>query len=175
MIRRLCLFEHQTTILSFIRGSSNSTSSAATFDLWNNFTPAAIVERAPPKTQPYLKLIRLDKPTGIIGPYLSHMIEIFLGTFLLFWPASWGITLGTSASTIPDLKIIAIFATGSFLMRGAACIINDLWDKKYDQQVQRTCNRPLACGDLNTKQAIGLLAGLLSGSLACLLQLDATT
>uniref|UniRef100_A0AC34GMQ0 Para-hydroxybenzoate--polyprenyltransferase n=1 Tax=Panagrolaimus sp. ES5 TaxID=591445 RepID=A0AC34GMQ0_9BILA len=60
-------------------------------------------------------------------------------------------------------------------MRSSACIINDLWDVKYDQQVERTANRPLACGSLNTNQAIGLLAGLLSGSLACLLQLDTTT
>jgi 4-hydroxybenzoate polyprenyltransferase len=160
MIRRLCLFQHQTNILSFIRGSSSSTTTVSSFDLWNSLSPTAIVEKAPSKTQPYLKLIRLDKPTG---------------TFLLFWPASWGITLATPASSLPDLKIIAIFATGSFLMRGAACIINDLWDKKYDKQVERTAMRPLACGDLNTNQAIALLAGFLSGSLACLLQLDSTT
>ena len=60
-------------------------------------------------------------------------------------------------------------------MRGAACIINDLWDRKYDQQVQRTANRPLASGALTPNQAVGLLGGMLTGSLACLLQLDDTT
>lgn len=57
-------------------------------------------------------------------------------------------------------------------MRGAACIINDIWDRKYDQLVDRTKTRPLASGELTTGHAIGLLSILLSSSLACLIQLN---
>ncbi|KAE9551075.1 hypothetical protein FO519_005712 [Halicephalobus sp. NKZ332] len=117
---------------------------------WNDWSPSGLVEKAPIQTRPFLKLIRLDKPTG---------------TFLLFWPAAWGIALATPLGGFPDVKTIAIFASGSFLMRGAACIINDLWDRKYDREVERTKTRPLASGELSTPQAIGLLGFLLTGSL----------
>jgi 4-hydroxybenzoate polyprenyltransferase len=159
LVRRICLFQHQTSILSFIRVSSSGKNSVKKY-VYKNFSPSAIVEKAPLETQPYLRLIRFDKP---------------IGTLLLFWPASWAITLATPASSLPDLKIFAICATGAFLMRSAGCIINDLWDKDFDKRVERCATRPLASGELNTKQAIGLLAGLLTASLGCLFQLNVTT
>jgi 4-hydroxybenzoate polyprenyltransferase len=128
LVRRICLFQHQTSILSFIRVSSSEKNSVKKY-VYNNFSPCAIVEKAPLKTQPYLRLIRFDKP---------------IGTLLLFWPASWAITLATPASSLPDLKIFAICATGAFLMRSAGCIINDLWDKDFDKRVERCATRPLA-------------------------------
>uniref|UniRef100_A0A7E4V4Z0 4-hydroxybenzoate polyprenyltransferase, mitochondrial n=1 Tax=Panagrellus redivivus TaxID=6233 RepID=A0A7E4V4Z0_PANRE len=125
------------------------------------FSPAAtLVQAAPDRSQPYLRLMRFDKPTG---------------TFLLFWPGAWGIALATPAGHLPDLRLLGIFAAGSFLMRGAACTINDLWDRRFDALVARTADRPLASGALNTVQAIGLLAVLLSGSLGCLLLLNPLT
>lgn len=93
----------------------------------------------------------------------------------MFWPASWGIALATPMSHLPDIRTVAIFATGSFLMRGAACIINDLWDRRYDAQVERTRLRPLASGQLQTGQAMALLSVLLGASFGCLVQLNMLT
>uniref|UniRef100_A0A914YUB7 4-hydroxybenzoate polyprenyltransferase, mitochondrial n=1 Tax=Panagrolaimus superbus TaxID=310955 RepID=A0A914YUB7_9BILA len=98
-----------------------------------------------------------------------------IGTWLLYWPCAWSIALAAAPGTLPDLKLLAICGTGAFLMRSAGCIINDLWDKDFDRQVERCATRPLASGELNTKQAITLLAGLLSASLGCLVQLNLTT
>ena len=141
---------------------------------WNDWSPSGLVEKAPIQTRPFLKLIRVDKPTGSFLLFdLSETKR--LGTFLLFWPAAWGIAMATPLAGVPDLKTMAIFASGSFLMRGAACIINDLWDRKYDRQVERTKTRPLASGEISTSQAIGFLGLLLSGSFMCLLQLNYLT
>jgi len=57
-------------------------------------------------------------------------------------------------------------------MRGAGCIINDLWDQNLDKQVKRTSTRPLAVGDLNPMQAIAFLGAHLSLGLAVLMQLN---
>ncbi|XP_013411841.1 4-hydroxybenzoate polyprenyltransferase, mitochondrial-like isoform X1 [Lingula anatina] len=117
-------------------------------------SPQGIVEAAPSNLKPYLRLIRLDRP---------------IGTWLLFWPCTWSIGLAAEAGHLPDPTMLALFGLGSFLMRGAGCIINDMWDKDFDKMVERTKDRPLACGELNFYQALGCLALNLSGSLAILL------
>lgn len=76
---------------------------------------------------PYLKLIRFDRP---------------IGTLLLLWPTLWALWL--AAGGIPPLKYLCIFSLGVFLMRSAGCVINDIADRKFDSQVVRTKNRPLA-------------------------------
>ncbi|VDN54849.1 unnamed protein product [Dracunculus medinensis] len=116
-----------------------------------------LVNMCPTNIQPYLRLMRVDKPTG---------------TWLLYWPCTWSIGLAAQAGCFPDLKMLALFGAGSFFMRSSACIINDIFDKEYDRKVKRTATRPLACGELNDHQAIVLLGGLLSVSLAILLQLN---
>ena len=60
-------------------------------------------------------------------------------------------------------------------MRGAGCIINDLWDRDIDIKVARTKTRPLASGKVTQKQAIVFLIILLTASLFLLLQLNLTT
>jgi UbiA prenyltransferase family len=49
---------------------------------------------------------------------------------------------------LPVSLHFALFGTGAFLMRGAGCTTNDLWDRKLDAQVERTLARPLASGKL---------------------------
>ena len=44
------------------------------------------------------------------------------------------------------------YAHTALTLQGAGCTINDIWDQKYDRRVERTKNRPLASGELNTKQ-----------------------
>jgi len=86
-----------------------------------------------------LQLIRFDKP---------------IGTYLLLWP-----TLGAlwiAAEGIPGYSLLAIFIVGTFLMRSAGCIINDLADRKVDGAVARTQERPLVTGALSANEAITL-------------------
>lgn len=106
------------------------------------------------KFQPYIQLMRLDKPVGI---------------GLLFLPSWWGITL-TSYNGI-SIWLLTAFALGSVFMRSAGCILNDIADHKFDKNVERTKNRPLASGALSIRQALYVLAGLLILSLLILLTL----
>ncbi|MCO5566322.1 hypothetical protein L7F22_019999 [Adiantum nelumboides] len=81
---------------------------------------------------PYSALARLDKPTG---------------TMLLFLPCTWSLTLAAHSLHLPPSTLVwntLLFGTGAFIMRGAGCTINDLWDRKLDAQVERTKLRPLA-------------------------------
>lgn len=91
----------------------------------------------------YAKLIRLDKPIGIL---------------LLLWPTLWGLWL--AADGLPDFMILAIFIMGTILMRSAGCAINDFADRRIDPYVERTKNRPLAAGIVSPKEAVLLAAGL---------------
>ena len=59
-------------------------------------------------------------------------------------------------------------------MRGAGCVINDLWDRDLDAQVERTRGRPLASGAVGVRQALIFLAVLLLFGLLILLQLGVT-
>ncbi|GMS87811.1 hypothetical protein PENTCL1PPCAC_9986, partial [Pristionchus entomophagus] len=143
--------------LRFAAVRSLSTSSRASLDLPRVPTAAELVARAPRPAQKYLRLMRADKPTG---------------TMLLYWPAAWSIVLAAPAGAAPSVGLLALFGAGAFAMRSAGCVINDLWDKDYDRQVERTRARPLASGEVSAPQAVGLLAGLLSSSLAILCTLS---
>ncbi|KAG8196981.1 hypothetical protein JTE90_013131 [Oedothorax gibbosus] len=116
-----------------------------------------LVNKSPSGLQPFLKLMRIDKPTG---------------TWLLLWPCYWSISLASAPGCLPDPTLIALFGTGAFLMRGAGCTINDLWDKDIDSKVARTKDRPLARGDLTVLDAWMFLGGQLSLALLILLQLN---
>ena len=39
-------------------------------------------------------------------------------------------------------------------MRSAGCIVNDIFDKKFDKKVERTKNRPIASGQVSTSLAL---------------------
>jgi 4-hydroxybenzoate polyprenyltransferase len=84
------------------------------------------------------------------------------GTWLLFWPCAWGIALASDG--LPNPVLLVAFALGALLMRSAGCIINDIWDRKIDAQVERTRTRPLASGEVSVPQALKLLAVLLAAS-----------
>jgi 4-hydroxybenzoate polyprenyltransferase len=111
----------------------------------------------PKSARPYMHLARVDKQVG---------------TLLLLWPCIWSTALAAPAGCLPDFMIMGQFAVGAFIMRGAGCTINDLWDQKYDRSVERTKNRPLACGDLNTNKALLFLSAQLSCGLALLVSFD---
>ena len=58
-----------------------------------------------------------------------------LGTLLLLWPCTWSIALAASPGHLPDLWMLILFGAGAFFMRGAGCIINDMWDSDFDKKV----------------------------------------
>jgi len=88
-----------------------------------------------------------------------------IGYMLLFWPCSWGLTIGFDFSK--ELTIyffyLLLFLLGSILMRSAGCIVNDIVDRKFDKKVFRTKNRPIASGNVTVQQ------GLLYVIILCLL------
>tara|TARA_B100000700_G_scaffold311171_1_gene392668 strand:- start:435 stop:1298 length:864 start_codon:yes stop_codon:yes gene_type:complete len=89
----------------------------------------------------FLELTRLKKPIGYM---------------LLFWPCAWGLTIGYNFQYGINqfLFYLLMFFLGSVLMRSAGCIINDIVDKDFDKNVERTKNRPIASGKISIKLAI---------------------
>ncbi len=88
------------------------------------------------------------------------------------WPCFWSTALAAPLGALPDPVLLAKFAVGAFVMRGAGCTINDLWDRDFDKHVERTKNRPLANGDVTVTQAVGFLGLQLSLGLGVLLSFD---
>lgn len=103
--------------------------------------------------------------------------------------------MAAPVGSLPDMRYLGTFAVGAFVMRGAGCTINDMWDVKYDRQVccirvhrktihpnadsacllhqvERTKSRPLARGDVTMKQAWAFLAAQLTTGLGILCTLN---
>lgn len=75
------------------------------------------------------------------------------GAFLLLWPCFWGVLYQPNPN-VPVLGTLFILTIGAFVMRGAGCCINDLFDRDIDKLVSRTKNRPLAQEKISIKTAI---------------------
>ncbi|MAL78639.1 MAG: 4-hydroxybenzoate octaprenyltransferase [Sneathiella sp.] len=93
---------------------------------------------APDGLQPYMKLSRLDRP---------------IGTWLLLLPCLWSIALAAPAGEFPDLWLFILFGIGALVMRGAGCTLNDIADRNFDGQVERTKKRPIPSGQITLIQA----------------------
>ena len=106
----------------------------------------------------YEKLMRLDKPIGIM---------------LLLWPTLWALWI--SGHGHPDWITAWIFVLGTVLMRSAGCVMNDLADRHFDLHVERTKDRPLATGLVSAKEALLLAAGLSLAAFILVLQLNRLT
>lgn len=104
----------------------------------------------------YFKLIRADKPIGIL---------------LLLWPTL--IALWLASNGTPDPLLLLIFTVGTALMRSAGCAINDYADRDFDKHVKRTAERPLTSGKIAGWEALAV-AGVLA-ALAFLLVLPLNT
>jgi 4-hydroxybenzoate polyprenyltransferase len=87
------------------------------------------------------------------------------GTLLLLLPILWSLVL--AARGLPSLRLLCTFMVGSFLMRSAGVVLNDLADRSFDRHVARTRDRPLASGQVTPRQARSItilligLAGML--------------
>ncbi len=89
------------------------------------------------KINAFLALIRFDKP---------------IGTLLLLWPTLWALWI--AAEGVPSVGLLVIFIAGTFLMRSAGCIVNDLADRHLDGGVARTQHRPLVTGAVTVNEAL---------------------
>jgi 4-hydroxybenzoate polyprenyltransferase len=89
--------------------------------------------------------MRLDKP---VGTYL-----VLMPALVALWLASEG---------VPPPWELLVFVVGAFVMRSAGCVINDYADRHWDGEVARTCDRPLACGEITEKAALRLFVGLVA-------------
>ena len=110
----------------------------------------------------FIQLTRLNKPIGYM---------------LLFWPCLWGLTLAYNYDNKVDIyvKYLFLFLLGSILMRSAGCIVNDIIDKKYDQKVERTKNRPVASDKVSIKLALIYVLVLCSTAFLVLINFNLLT
>lgn len=106
------------------------------------------------KLRAIIALMRLDKPVGI---------------FLLWFPIAWALCL--AYPKWPPISITIWFALGTLTMRSAGCVINDIADRNWDGLVDRTQNRPLACGQISLPQALIVFILLMCLALVILVQL----
>ena len=112
----------------------------------------------------YINLTRLNRPLPI---------------WLVFLPSAFGLSL--AFKKLPEFNLaynfylIVLFLLGAIVMRSAGCVVNDLLDRKFDAKVKRTKSRPLASGEVSVKEAMILLAFLLSCGLLILLQFNQAT
>lgn len=106
----------------------------------------------------YISLSRLNRPIGI---------------YLLLWQTLWA--LWFAADGVPPLHVLVVFILGVVLMRSAGCIINDYADRNLDGHVERTQHRPLATGQISSREALGVAAGLTFFAFLLVLTTNGTT
>lgn len=99
----------------------------------------------PPKLMQYWRLMRAHRP---------------IGTLLLLWPTLWALWL--AADGVPPIHVLVIFVLGTFFMRSAGCVINDVADRNFDGHVARTKDRPLVAGWVTPREAIAVFVILLT-------------
>lgn len=106
----------------------------------------------------YVKLVRLDKPIGIL---------------LLLWPTLSALWIASNG--VPSWQHLLIFTLGTVLMRSAGCAINDFADRDFDKHVQRTAERPLTSGKIHAWEAVFVALTLAAISFVLIWPLNALT
>ncbi|MEZ2321483.1 MAG: 4-hydroxybenzoate solanesyltransferase [Microcoleus sp.] len=86
-----------------------------------------------------VRLLRWDKPAGRL---------------ILMIPALWAVFL--AAHGRPPATLVGVIVLGTLATSAAGCVINDLWDRDIDPEVERTRSRPLASRALKVQTAIGV-------------------
>ncbi len=87
-----------------------------------------------------VRLLRWDKPAGRL---------------ILMIPALWGLCLAARGN--PPFPLVGVIILGTLATSAAGCVVNDLWDRNIDPQVERTKNRPLAAKSLSIATGVGVL------------------
>ena len=103
--------------------------------------------------QKIVRLLRWHKPAGRL---------------ILMLPALWAtVASAKTQHQLPPLDLLGVVILGSLATSAAGCVINDLWDRDIDPQVDRTKTRPLAERSLSIQVGIAVL--LVAGLCAFLL------
>ncbi|MDY6806515.1 MAG: 4-hydroxybenzoate solanesyltransferase [Cyanobacteriota bacterium] len=103
-----------------------------------------------------IKLLRWDKPAGRL---------------ILMIPALWAVFLATKG--MPPLPLVGVIVLGTLATSAAGCVINDLWDRDIDPQVERTRTRPLASRALTVKVGIAIAIAAMACAAGLALYLNA--
>jgi 4-hydroxybenzoate polyprenyltransferase len=119
---------------------------------------APFLYRMQRRIEEYALLARLDRP---------------IGTWLLMWPALWGLWIAGAGR--PQPRVLIVFVAGVFVMRAAGCVINDYADRNIDPHVRRTRDRPLAARRVAPREALYLFAVLITVALYLVTRLDFLT
>ncbi|NEP13502.1 MAG: 4-hydroxybenzoate solanesyltransferase [Symploca sp. SIO2C1] len=99
-----------------------------------------------------LRLLRWDKPAGRL---------------ILMIPALWAVFLAAAGE--PPIPLVGVIILGTLATSAAGCVINDLWDRNIDPQVERTRDRPLASRSLSIQ--VGIVVAFVAMSCAGVLAL----
>ncbi|MEG4010256.1 4-hydroxybenzoate solanesyltransferase [Microcoleus sp. Pol11C1] len=86
-----------------------------------------------------VRLLRWDKPAGRL---------------ILMIPALWAVFLAADGK--PPTALVGVIVLGTLATSAAGCVINDLWDRDIDPEVERTRSRPLASRALTVRTGIGV-------------------
>ncbi|MBE9183308.1 4-hydroxybenzoate solanesyltransferase [Microcoleus sp. LEGE 07076] len=86
-----------------------------------------------------IRLLRWDKPAGRL---------------ILMIPALWAVFLAADGK--PPSALVGVIVLGTLATSAAGCVINDLWDRDIDPEVERTRSRPLASRALKVQTGIGV-------------------
>ena len=97
-----------------------------------------------------------------------------IGSMLLLYPCLWGLISASSSieEILQNIFLFIIFILGAFIMRSAGCVINDIFDRNIDIQVDRTKSRPLADKSISLHESIVIFITLSSIGLCILLSLN---
>jgi len=118
------------------------------------------------KLKSIIAITRLNRPIGIYLLVYPSLIAFIFASQLL---------ANAEIMTLQSLNIFlyksfAIIIIGSILVRSTGCVINDIFDRKFDKDVERTNDRPLATGNMSLNEA--LLLFLILGVFSFLLLLQ---
>jgi len=87
------------------------------------------------------------------------------GRLILMIPALWAVVLAAAGQ--PPLPLIGVIVLGTLATSAAGCVVNDLWDKDIDPEVERTRDRPLASRALSIK--VGVVVAIIALGCAAIL------
>lgn len=116
--------------------------------------------------------------TGALTYKLSAIADLMrlsrqYGTLLVLGPTLWSLFIASNGR--PSSMHLIIFIAGTFLMRSAGCVINDIADRGFDGHVERTMDRPLANGRLMVREAVFVFIILASLAFSLVLFLNRYT
>ena len=97
-----------------------------------------------------IRLLRWNKPEGRL---------------ILMIPGLWALFLAAEGK--PPLALVGVIILGALTTSAAGCVVNDLWDKDIDPEVERTKNRPLASRALSVK--VGIVVAIMAMACAAIL------